>query len=134
MLSLPQPDDLTSLVLRVDFSDDAAWAGLEEAIGDDATWVDDPQWAGTTVQALVEADAAAEDDDKLTYVFVADATTMTDPERPLLVVDLCDEPGRTFRVPPPWFEDISANLALGNLDFEEFAEVTDADGTYRGMK
>jgi hypothetical protein len=133
VLSLPQPDDLTSLVLRVDFSDDAVWAQIQEVIDDEATWVDDPRWAGTTVQALVDAEAAAADGDKLIYVFVADSTTMTDPERPLLVVDLADEPGRTVRVPPPWFEDISANLALGNLDFEEFAEVTDASGTYRGM-
>jgi len=31
-----------------------------------------------TVQALVDADAAASDDDKLTYLFLADATTITE--------------------------------------------------------
>jgi hypothetical protein len=54
-------------------------------------------YAGVTVQALVDADAAAHDDDKLTYLFLADATTMTDDDHPLLAVDLYDEPGRTFR-------------------------------------
>jgi hypothetical protein len=133
--SLPQPDDLTSLILRTDFSDDNAWADLQAAIDEDeATWASDPQWAGATVQQLVDLDTAAAGDDKLMYVFVADATTMTDPERPLLVVDLAGEPGRTFRVPPRWFEDVSANLTIANLDFEEFADATDEDGTYRGMK
>ncbi|MEU8664073.1 DUF6924 domain-containing protein [Actinoplanes philippinensis] len=130
---MPQPEDLTSLVLRVDFSDDATWTEIREQIGEGATWADDPAWAGTTVQALVDADAAAADHDKLTYVFVADASTMTDPEHPLLAVDLYDEPGRTFRVPPRWFEDVSANLTIANLDFEEFADATGPDGAYRGM-
>ncbi|MEU4483209.1 transposase [Micromonospora sp. NPDC023966] len=43
--------------------------------------------------ALVQADA--DDDDKLTYLFLADSTTMGDDEHPLLAVDLYDEPGRT---------------------------------------
>ncbi|MEU4620410.1 hypothetical protein AB0G04_10600 [Actinoplanes sp. NPDC023801] len=29
--------------------------------------------------------------------------------------------------------DVSANLTIGNLDLEEFADATDATGTYRGM-
>jgi hypothetical protein len=32
MTTLPQPDDLTSLVLRTDFSDDVAWTALKAAI------------------------------------------------------------------------------------------------------
>jgi hypothetical protein len=104
MPPLPQPEDLRSLVLRTDFSDDAAWGELQAAIegaeGRHATYVSDPADAGVTVQALVEADAAAVDADKLTYLFVADVTTMTDQEHPVLAVDLDDEPGQTFRYRP----------------------------------
>jgi hypothetical protein len=138
MTSLPQPDDLTSLVLRTDFSDDTAWDVLQAAIDSfsadrHATYVSDPTYAGVTVQALVDADGAASDDDKLTYLFLADATTMTDDEYPLLAVDLSTEPGRTFRLPPRWYADVSANLTIANMDFAEFADATDGSGTFRGF-
>jgi hypothetical protein len=47
MAPLPQPDDLTSLVLRIDFTDETAWSDLQAAIADrsdtrDATFVSDP--------------------------------------------------------------------------------------------
>jgi hypothetical protein len=137
-MSLPQPDDLTSLVLRIDFSDDAAWEALQAAIDGtneyrQATYVSDPAYAGVTVQALVNADATADDEDKLTYLFLADAVTMADEERALLAVDLYDDPGRTFRVPPRWYADVSANLCIANMDFVDFSDAVDASGTYRGF-
>ena len=135
-MSLPQPDDLTSLVLRTDFSDDAAWEAVQAAIdGADeghATYVSDPGYAGVTVQALADADAAAGGGEKLLYVFLADSVTMADQEHALLAVDLYHEPGRRFRVPPRWFADISANLSISNMDFWEFADCVDGSGTYRG--
>ena len=134
MLSLPQPDDLSSLVLRTDFTDDAAWAQLQTAIDPEgATYVSDPRYSGVTIQALVDTDAVAAEDDKLTYLFIADATTMVDAEHPLLAVDLYDEPGRAFRLPPRWYADVSANLSIANMDFQEFVDATDESGTYRGL-
>src|SRR5256886_907260 len=96
---LPQPVDLTSLVLRTDFSADPAWELLQAAIDSSDeypsdTYVSEPAYAGVTVQALVDADAEASDDDKLTYLFLADATTMIDDEQPQLAVDLYTGPGR----------------------------------------
>ncbi|MET8360179.1 hypothetical protein [Micromonospora sp. NPDC005171] len=79
------------------------------------------------------ADNATSHEDKLTYLFLADALTMTDVECPLLALDLADEPGRTFRVPPQWFADVSANLTIANMDFSEFANAVDGSGTYRGF-
>ncbi|WP_425457783.1 DUF6924 domain-containing protein [Catellatospora sichuanensis] len=72
MASLPQPEDLTSLVLRSDFGDDAAWEAVKAAVDGSgghrsATYVSDPAYAGVSVQALVEADAAADDGDRVTY-------------------------------------------------------------------
>jgi len=138
MAALPSPDDLTSLVLRTDFSDDAAWDELRAVLRSEgahrsATYVSDPTYAGVTIQTLVDTDAAASEDDKLTYVFLADAVTMSDDERLLLAVDLEAEPGRTFRVQPAAFTDVSANLAIANMDFADFADATDASGTFRGF-
>ncbi|MFE0652477.1 DUF6924 domain-containing protein [Streptomyces sp. NPDC059534] len=137
-MDLPEPEDLTSLVLRTDFSSAAAWEAVRAAIDDShenpfATYVSDHAFKGVSVQALVDADAAADDDDALCYLFVADALTMTDEEHSLLAVDLYDEPGRTFRVPPRWYADVSANLTISNMDFAEFADAADASGTFRGF-
>jgi hypothetical protein len=115
-MSLPQSDDLTSLVLRTDFTDDAGWEALRSALGDHATCVSDPAFAGTTVHSLVAADAAATEEDRIFSLFLADGG------EDLLAVDLADEPGRTFRLPVDRFADMSANLSIGNMDFADFAD------------
>ena len=61
VISLPQPDDLTSLVLRMDFTDDTAWEALKTALHtwegyDSATFVSDPRYAGVSLLELVDAD------------------------------------------------------------------------------
>jgi hypothetical protein len=133
-MGFPEPEDLTSLVLRTDFSNDGAWRGVQMAIdaSDDtpcATYVSDPVYAKMDIQALVEVDAAA--DAKVYYLFLADAVTMADEEHPLLAVDLADEPGRTFRVPAREYGEVSANLCISNMDFADFADDVDSSGTYR---
>ncbi|MEU8259589.1 hypothetical protein AB0C02_03050 [Micromonospora sp. NPDC048999] len=138
MAPLPKPDDLTSLVLRVDFAEGAAWEALKAAIiagdpYDNAVFVSDPRYDGVSTQSLVEADANAADDDKVFYLFLADATTMVDDEHLLLAVDLHDEPGRTFRLPPRWYAEVSANLCIANMDFAEYADSVDASGVFRGF-
>ncbi|WP_051808981.1 DUF6924 domain-containing protein [Streptomyces sp. NRRL S-378] len=137
-MPLPQPDDLTSLVLRTDFGDEGAWAAVRAALDaageyPHATYVSELRFAGVAVQPLVAEEAAAEDDDRIVHVFLSDAATMKDPGHPLLAVDLADEPGRTFRVPVQWFPEISANLSIANMDFAEFADAADGSGTYRGF-
>ena len=135
-MPLPYPDDLTSLVLRTDFGDDESWDTVRAALDaadkyPHATYVSDLRFAEVSVQALLDEEAAAEEDDQITYVFLADAITMGDPSHPLLAVDLSAEPGRTFRVPPQWFPDVSANLSIANMDFAEFADAVDESGTFR---
>ncbi|MEU9669837.1 hypothetical protein AB0E25_30510 [Streptomyces bobili] len=137
-MPLPQPEDLTSLVLRTDFGDEGAWAAVRAALDaageyPHATYVGELRFAGVGVQALLAEEAAADEDDKIIYVFLADAATMKDPGCPLLAVDLSDEPGRTFRVPARWFPDIAANLSIANMDFAEFADASDESGTFRGF-
>jgi hypothetical protein len=69
----------------------------------------------------------------LQTLFLADTTTMTDADYRLLALDLYAEPGRTFRLPPRWYADVSDNLAIANMDFAEFADATDGSGTFRGF-
>ncbi|MFE5510467.1 DUF6924 domain-containing protein [Streptomyces sp. NPDC056529] len=137
-MPLPQPDDLTSLVLRTDFGDEGAWDSVRIALdaADEyphATYVSELRFADAGVQALMAEEAAADEDEQIVHMFLADATTMKDPGHPLLAVDLSDEPGRTFRVPARWFPDISANLSISNMDFAEFADAADESGTFRGF-
>jgi len=51
----------------------------------------------------------------------------------VLVVDLYDEPGRSFRVVPQEAWSVENNLSISNMDFEEFADSVDADGVFRGF-
>ncbi|MEE1783479.1 hypothetical protein PUR71_11245 [Streptomyces sp. SP17BM10] len=136
-MALPEATDLTSLVLRTAFGDDAAWEALRAAIDacaeGHATYVSDPAFDGADVQALVDADAAAGEDDKSCYLFLADAVATTGGEHLLLAVDLYDEPGRTFRVAPRSFADVSANLSIANMDFADYADAVDASGVFRGF-
>jgi Domain of unknown function (DUF6924) len=136
VITLPQPDDLTSLVIRTGMGDDRAWTALRtevEACHETgyrfATWISDPAFQGVTVDELVDVDA----DRKVFYLFLADDFCLADVEHRMLAVDLNREPGRTFRVPPRWFADISANLSIANMDFAEFADAVDESGTHRGF-
>lgn len=134
----PLPGTDYALLLRADFADDAAWAALCDAVvepnEDGCTaflaCVSDPAYDGVTVEQLV---ALAPRGGDPSFVFVADRTTFTDPERPVLVVDLYDEPGRPFRVIPCEVGGDENNLSIANMDFAEFADHVDADGVFRGF-
>lgn len=126
-MRLPKTWDMTSLVIRTDFGSDASWEEVQAAINEPAehpipTYVDDPAYEHLAVQTLIEAEASP------SHVFLADAVTMEREDHPLLVVDLYDEPGRTFRVRARSYGEISVNLCLANLDFLDFAEMADELG------
>jgi hypothetical protein len=91
--------------------------------------VDDPAYDGLTVEELVGLAAGSD----RSFAFLVDRTTLTDPERPVLVVDLSDEPGRTFRVIPREMWGVENNLSLANMDYKDFAESVDPDGVFRGF-
>lgn len=136
MKPLPKTD--TSMLLRTDFSDDAAWAALREALerpsaeGFTASleYVSDRAYDGLSIADVV---AASSRDGDRGFAFVADRTTFTDPERPIVVVDLQDEPGRTFRVVPSAAWSVENNLSIANMDFRDFAGSVDAQGVFRGF-
>lgn len=136
MKPLPKTED--SLVLRSDFSDDAAWkavcAAIQEPNGEGfkayVECISDPAYSGLTVEQLV---ALAPKGGDHTFAFLVDRVTLTSAERPVLVVDLYEEPGRTFRVIPAEMWGVENNLSLANMDFAEFAGAVDHDEVFRGF-
>lgn len=137
----PLPVASTPLV-RTDFTDDAAWAAAAAEVtadrfvdgdGDgyaaDVEPVDDARYDGLTAGQLCRL---VPPDAEWALLLVADRTTMTSPERTVLVVDLDEDTvGRTFRATPDAVLEIESNLGLSNMDWEDFANDTDADGVFR---
>src|SRR5262245_18387309 len=96
------PSIENSLLLRTDFSDDAAWASLCEAVQQPhedgfkayVACINDPAYDGLTVEQLMALAPKGDQCGQHSFAFVADRMTFANPERPVLVVDLYDEPGR----------------------------------------
>jgi hypothetical protein len=134
----PLPATDAALLLRTDFSSDAEWAALCEAVqkpSDEGfaamvACVSDVAYDGLTVDQMVALTPA---DGGRGFAFIADQTTFSTAERPVLVVDLYDKPGRTFRVIPREMWGVENNLSLANMDYDEFADSVDRDGIFRGF-
>jgi hypothetical protein len=130
-------------ILRVDFSNDALWAQLEEEITSptdegflaDVEFVEDRALAGLDESAIVDAlPRSFPDDYEHPVIFVADQVTMTAPDHPLLVVDLHEAAAaKAFRSTPRQVQAIENNLSIANLDYADFANSVDADGIFRGF-
>jgi hypothetical protein len=140
-LTLPVPPDFTVLVVRTDFSDDAAFdavcglisSGDMEGYTPDLIRFEDRRLDGAEPDVVYRRCV----DTGIDYLFIADARTITDPEHPLLVLDVaCDEerPGRTFRSVPAKVCNIDANLGISNMDYWEYADEVDPDGVFRGFR
>lgn len=127
-----------SLVLRTDFSDDAAWRAvcdeIQAPVGDFRAYVDcvsDPAFAGVTP---AEVPALQPEHSNHSFVFLADGIALSSPEHPIVVVDLIEEPGRWFRVIPREAWGVENNLSIANMDFADFADSVDPDGVFRGFQ
>ncbi|MEV0881700.1 hypothetical protein AB0I85_28165 [Micromonospora echinofusca] len=135
MLTLP--DTPYTLVLRTDFSDEDAWVAVcaasiapsVDGFAASLAFVSDPAFAGLSPRQVAALP-------KVTYrsfLFLVDNVTVTDPETPLVALDLLREPGRWFRVVPAELWSIESNLSIANMDFSEFADAVDPDGVFRGF-
>jgi len=132
------PKFRNSLLLRTDFSDDAAWTAVRKAVrakspeGFQANvrCISDPSYDGMTVDQLVELASQGFDH---TFAFLVDRLTLTNSEHPVLIVDLYHDPGRTFRVIPSEMWSVENNLSLANMDWESFARDDDGDEVFRGF-
>lgn len=127
-----------SLVLRTDFSGDAAWdavctasaAETPEGFTAGLSFVSDPAFAGMPIEQVAAQTTAS----YRTFLFIVDNATVTDPEMPLAAVDMHEEPGRWFRVVPGEMASVENNLRLANMGFHEFADAVDPDGVFRGWR
>jgi hypothetical protein len=137
----PLPDTSDAIVLRTDFSDDAIWRAVCDASsapspGDgflaNLTFVEDPAFEAAAVADLVAAAAASSQ--YRSFMFVVDDVTIRGADHPVLVIDLADQPGTSFRVVPSEMWSVENNLSLANMDFDEFADAVDAAGIYRGFE
>jgi hypothetical protein len=131
------PKTENSLVLRTDFSDDSAWdsirTAIEKPVGEFRAYVDfisDPAYTNLTIADLL---TLIPPDSNHTFIFVVDQKAISDPEHPILVIDLYEERGRSFRVIPSEVWGIENNLSISNMDFVEFAESVEPDGVFRGF-
>ncbi|WP_084478168.1 DUF6924 domain-containing protein [Nocardia jejuensis] len=133
-----------SLLVRTDFTDDAAWRATLEAVnrsyepdGLDVmyglTVVDEPALTAVTVEGLEKLLTP-----QSYYIYIVDERAIRDPEHPILVVDHSGggEPGPTlptFRILPREVCLVEVNLTQANMDFEDFAGAVDSDGVFRGF-
>ena len=136
MISAPKQP----VVLRTDFSDDAAWkeiaaevalpigpAGLLARVG----CVDDPAYAEVNEENVRESLAGYTH----SFIVLADAVSMKRAEHPLLVVDLSPDDEPSFRAAPRAMQAIENGLTAGTSDFAEFGEAADEaeDGIFRAF-
>ena len=134
------PNTEHALVLRTDFSNQAAWDSICAAIRrpDDVyhfiayvDFLDDQAYSGINTDQLMEL---IPKDYNQSFIIVVDETAISHPEHPLLIIDLFEETtGNEFRALPAQIQAIENNLSIGNMDFEEFAEAVDEDGIFRGF-
>jgi uncharacterized protein DUF6924 len=132
-----------ALLVRTDFGDDAAWEQVctevvepseEEGFTANLEPVSDPAFAGSSWEQVKAA--VPRNDHGSMIVLVADETTFTNPDHPVLVVDLMDFRGEQlepFRCIPSELWGVENNLNIANMDWEDFADATDEHRTFRGF-
>jgi hypothetical protein len=129
-------DPESSLLVRTDFTDDAAWEAVvaeatrpygPESFSASLTPVSDTAFDGMGPVALAAIDGTA------SVVFAADADSMADSDRTVVVVDRVEQPGRSFRVVMAHLWGVENNLRLANMDLADFLLMLDGDGVFRGF-
>jgi len=135
----PIPHTENAPVLRTDFSNPSVWEEIRAAIQKPVTpfgfiayvdFIDDVQYADITKDQLLKLISP---DHNHSFIIVVDRTAFSNPEHPLLVIDLFDASHREFRATPSQVQGIENNLSIGNMDFEEIADSVDDDGIFRGF-
>lgn len=130
------PETENPLVLRVDFSDEAAWRLLCKTLQDPddefsprLDFITDQAFDGLTA---AELPSLLSKYSSHTFAFIVDHTALTQLGHPILVIDLHNKPGRTFRVVASAMGSVANNLFVANMDFGEFVKLVDDEGVFRG--
>jgi len=140
MEMLPRTED--SPVVRTGFDDEHKWTAICEMIRRPVSdgfggeffayvdFVDNPAFRDLSEQQLLER---IPEDFGHSFLMVVDAAALRSPEYLILVIDLFDQRGRSFRAVPSEIQGIENNLSIANMDFAEFAECVDEAGVFRGF-
>ncbi|MBI3676751.1 MAG: hypothetical protein HY243_09060 [Proteobacteria bacterium] len=131
---LPLTDDTP--LIRVDFTDAAAWGRVTEEVRrptEDGYLAsvhvfDDVTLAGRDPEELARIIAR---EGKHAICVFADGKTITHPDHPLLCIHL--DTFASLRVIPSLLWSVENNLTLANMDFEEFTGSASDDGIFRGF-
>ncbi|MFB6614697.1 hypothetical protein ACFCV9_10870 [Streptomyces sp. NPDC056367] len=129
---------MTTLLVRTDFTQPHAWQTLLTTVQTpnshgflaETVTIDDPAYRDLPPEHVLER-LPADQQDRL--VALADTTTLTHDELPILVIDRSEEPPQHLRVTADQLWSIDNNLTLGNMDYEEFTEAAHDDGVFRGF-
>ncbi len=136
------PETEQPLVLRTDYSDQAAWekivATIQEPVSPYAgmdfyanvDFMDDVSYANLTRKQLFEC---VPQEYVHSFIIIVDDVAISGQEHLLLIVDLADETHREFRSLLSQIQSIENNLSIGNMGFEEFADAVGDDGVFRGF-
>ena len=136
MKRLPSSENVP--VVRTHFVDDRGWQSICDAIrrpSDEGflanvEFVSDPELSDVAIERVL---ARLPEDYDHSFLIIADRTTFSSSEHPLLVVDLQSQRGRTFRALPSVIHSVENNLSLANMDFEDFVGSVGSDGIFRGF-
>ena len=137
MTQLPKTAD--PLVIRTDFENQQAWEKICDLIRAPVNEYGESFYACVEFLDLPESRNLSQEevmkrvgpDYDHSFFMIVDSTSVSDPEFPILVVDLYAEPGRSFRAIPTQIQSIENNLSISNMDFFEFADNVDKDGVFR---
>lgn len=142
MVSRMTPLPNAAVLIRTWFGDDDAWESLllevqtpsEEGFLANIVPIDEPAWEGLSAEAL-----QAERSTGPFVSFLADETTLTRVEHPILAVWVfSDHDGDygdhgPFRVVPSALWSVENNINLANMDWPEFTRSVGEDGVFRGF-
>ena len=135
------PKTTNPLVIRTDFENQQAWETICKLIrapvaeGSDTfyAYVDFLEDTGFRNLSKEDLLTCVPRDYAHSFLFVVDSTAITQPDFPILVIDLYADCGRSFRAVPTKIQSIENNLSIANMDFAEFADSVDKDGIFRGF-
>ena len=132
------PSTEASLLVRTDFADDASWdatraAALAETEDGERAYVhvvDDAGFDGATWQELRTAVLALPR--RAVVLFVADGPALVG-DHPIQVVDLSSSARPPFRCVARELWGIDNRVSDATMDWEDFSDNVESDGTYRGF-
>jgi hypothetical protein len=135
------PRSNSSLLVRTDFTGNDAW----QQVSDEAQWentdgfrahivpVSDPAFDRATWETVKAAVPA--NDHGASVLFIADSTTLTSPDHPILAVSLLGSAGKApFRRIPSELWSVDNNLNIANMSWEDFTSAVDEDGVFRRFR